>query len=256
MTHDEYLPSRALSPFIKAYKIIGSRAEITNRILPDTSFPLAFRLRGQVSLIVDKEKIPLPFATFSGLRKSAKLINYAANAKALIVLFKEGAIQAFFRDPVHELFNQSLSLQEMVPRSEISEIEERLNDTAANASKIVLIEKFLLRKLTYREPDKMVIKAISKIKEAKGNLKVKELVNHLYVSRDVLEKRFRKATGATPKQFAHIIRMNAVIKDLPTTSSLQDIAFQSGHYDLPHFTKNFKTFTGQTPLQFSASPNW
>jgi AraC-like DNA-binding protein len=230
---------------------------MTNRVLPNTSFALAFRLKGEISYIDNTDKTALPTATFSGLRKSVRLIDYAPRTAALIVLFKVTGVSAFFKQPLHELFEKSISLDVIFPQSEVLMIEERLAKTKGNQAKIGLIEYFLLSKLTSHHPDTLVSNAIAKIYSIRGNIRINELVNHLYIGQDAFEKRFRKVTGSTPKQFSSIVKMKTIIDQIPTSPSFLDIAFENGYYDQSHFNKDFKLFTGQTPTDFLRSaPHW
>lgn len=81
-------------------------------------------------------------------------------------------------------------------------------------------------------------------------LSVKELSDNLHVSLDVFEKRFRKTVGTTPKQFADIVRMKALIGQAPANGPLLNSALDAGFFDQSHFIRNFKKFTGQTPKEF------
>lgn len=256
MRFETHIPTELLKPFVKAYTIIESKHEITNRIVPNTSFALAFRFRGQISYLNDNNKTVLPTVAFSGLKKSVRLIHYAPHSAAIIVLFKETGVSAFFKQPLHELFEQSVSLDNFFPLSEISLVEERLAESESNASKIAVIEQFLLSKIIYQNPDKLVSEAIAKIHTVKGNIRMKELANSLYISQDAFEKRFRKVIGATPKQFSSIVKMNAVIRQNNLVTSFLDIVFENGYYDQPHFNKDFKIFTGQTPTDFFKSASY
>lgn len=256
MKFETYTPSNLLKPFIKTYTIIESQDEIYNRILPDTSFALAFRLNGQISYLNEINKTLLPTVAFSGLKKSVRLIEYAPHSAAIIVLFTETGVPAFSKQPLYELFEQSISLDNFFPTSEISEVEEHLAESSSILSKIRIVEEFLLSKIIYQNPDKLVSEAISKIKSAKGNLRIKELANSLHISQDAFEKRFRKITGATPKQFSYIVKMNAVINLNSLSPSFLDMAIENGFYDQAHFIKDFKIFTGQTPTAFFSSSNY
>lgn len=253
MKMDTYMPSAPLRPFIKAYKIIESGDEQTNRVVPDTSFALAFRLKGQISAISEELKTTLPAATFSGLRKSVRLFNYAAQTSALIVQFEETGVPAFFKPPLHELFEQSTSLDNFFPGLEISIVEERLSAAPDNLAKVAIVEQFLYNKLCCNKPDKLVLEAINKIHSNNGIIRIKELAKSLYISNDAFEKRFRRAVGATPKQFSSIIKLKAIIGQNPGAGSFTAIAFEHGYYDQPHFNKDFKLFTGQTPTEFFSS---
>lgn len=256
MKFTSHNPTELLRPFVKAYTMIESENEVTNRVVPNTSFALAFRIRGQIAYLNDHHKTVLPTVAFSGLKKSARLINYAPHSAAVIVLFKETGASAFCKQPLHELFEQSVALDYFFPTSEISIVEERLAESGNYASILGIIEQFLLTKIIYHDPDKLVSEAIAKIYSAKGNIRMKELASGLYISQDAFEKRFRRATGATPKQFSYIIKMNTVIRQNNRTSSFLDIAFENGYYDQPHFNKDFKIFTGQTPTNFFKSATY
>lgn len=256
MNIEEYIPTESLRPFIKAYRIIESQGELINRVVPNTSFAIAFRLKGQISYISDTHKTTLPTSTFSGLRKSVRLINYAPETAALIVLFKETGVSAFFKQPIHELFEESVSLDNFFSHPEVAVLEERLAETGNNKTKIAVVEQFLYSKLLYHKPDSLVSEAIGKIYLNNGTLKIRELADGLFISQDAFEKRFRKVTGATPKQFASIVKMKAVIRQKSAPSSFLDIALENGYFDQSHFNKDFKLFTGQTPTDFFKSASY
>ena len=254
MKMEEYIPSALLRPFIKAYRIIESRDELVNRVVPNTSFAIAFRFKGQVSYVDDTGKTALPVTVFSGLRKSVRLINYAPQTAAIIVQFEETGVSAFFKHPLHELFEESVSLDTFFPRSEISIIEDRLAEAGNNGARIAIVEQFLYSKIIYNKPDKLVLEAVARIHSHNGIIKINDLAKSLYISNDAFEKRFRRIVGATPKQFSSIIKIKAIIDQTSKSSSFLDMALENGYYDQPHFNKDFKLFTGQTPTDFFKSP--
>ncbi len=256
MQISDYIPTEQLRPYIKTYKIIESRLGTINRVLPNTSFAMSFRFKGQISYLNDHHKTPLDFATFSGLQKSARLINYDTDTSAIIVIFKEAGLSAFFKQPLHELFGQSVSLDNFFSVSEISVVQEQLFNSRNDLERIAALEEFLLSKLTHFSTDKLISAAISKINAENGNVRIKELAKELFISQDAFEKRFRKMIGATPKQFAHIVKMNAAISKNKSVPFFLDLAFENGYYDQPHFNNDFKKFTGQTPTDFFRSASF
>lgn len=249
----EYVPTEKLRPYIKAYKIIESRNETTNKVLPTTSFAMSFRFKGKISYINDTNKTTLHFATLAGLQKSTRHINYDADTSAIIVIFKETGLLAFFRQPLYELFGQSISLDNFLSTSQILIFQEQLINCKSNIERIAILEQFLLSKLIYFSTDKLISAAISKINAENGNVRIKELAKEFFISQDAFQKRFRKITGATPKQFSHIVKMNTAIAQYKSIPSFLDMAFENGYYDQPHFNKDFKIFTGQTPTDFFRS---
>jgi AraC-like DNA-binding protein len=254
MNLTEYLPTNKLQPYIKSYLVIESIEGQVNRVVPNTLFSLAFCTRGQVSYVNADSKIILPAITLSGLRKSARLIKYAPQTTTIIVLFKESCTSAFFGRGIHELYDQSVSLDNYFLQSEISMIEEQLALSNGNKEKIRIIEAFLQSKLMRFNADELISEVIRKINSVHGNVRIKELAKEFYISQDALEKRFRKVTGATPKQFSNIVKMNFAIRQYTNDPSFLNIAFENGYYDQPHFNKDFKNFTGQTPTDFFRAP--
>lgn len=253
MKMEAYLPTELLRPFVKSYLIIESQEELVNRVLPGTSLAVAFRIKGQVNYLTDSSSTALPSTAISGLRKSVRLINYSKNTSTLIVSFTETGANAFFREPLHELFEESISLDNFIPSHKLSIIEEQLAEAQNSHQRVAIIEQFLISKISHSTSDKLILTAIQRINAAKGSVKMKDLADTLYISQDAFEKRFRKIVGTSPKQFSSIVRMKSVIQQRQSAQSLTEMAYTAGYFDQPHFNKDFKLFTGQTPTDFFRS---
>jgi AraC-like DNA-binding protein len=144
-----------------------------------------------------------------------------------------------------------------VDKQTILNIEEQLAQAKNNHYRIAIIEAFLLSRLRNDRIDQLATNAIQRIHSTNGIVKIKKLVEDFHISQDVFEKRFRRAVGASPKQYASIIRMNSIIKLKTNDQNLTDVAFSGEYFDQPHFNKEFKRFTGQTPTEFfKASSFW
>ncbi len=257
MNVNAYSPTELLKPFVKTYLVIESEDELINRVLPGTSVVMALRYKGQLNYVTDNLSIGLPISIVSGLRKSARLINYSKDSGNILVVFKEVGAAAFFKEPLHDFFGESVSLDNFIKQQKISAIEEQLAAAQNNAQRIAIVEGFLLSQLNTLKPDKLIGAAVQKIQSASGIIKIRELANALYISNDAFEKRFRKVIGTSPKQFSSIIRMKSVINQKQPGQNFTDLAISSGYFDQPHFNKDFKLFTGQTPIDFfKAPPAW
>lgn len=256
MTIQEYIPGELLKPFIKAYRIVHSNEERINRVLPNTSVTIAFRLKGQLAFVDSTQRTDLPAGIINGMRKSVRLIHYAAGTTTLIILFTPTGAAAFYRQPLHELFEESVALDQIFLPSEIARVEEQLAAAANHASAVAIVEQFLLSKLINPRPDLLIQEAITRIRSQAGDLRMKALADQLYISQDAFEKRFRKSTGVSPKQFAAIVKLENLIKHKPKTSRYLDLAIDNGFYDQAHFNKEFKLFTGLTPTEFFDSASY
>jgi methylphosphotriester-DNA--protein-cysteine methyltransferase len=107
--------------------------------------------------------------------------------------------------------------------------------------------------MTTGKPDEMVFAALELIHKSKGNIRIRGLMQQLHISQSPLEKRFRKAAGASPKKFASIVRLRHAIQNYNGSGSFTELGYESGFYDQAHFIKEFKTFTGETPEIFFSS---
>jgi AraC-like DNA-binding protein len=257
MKFERHIPADILKPYIKSFVLINSEDGTDNRILPDTSIVMVFRYKGKVSFTENGIINNVPMAALTGLRESVRIINYQKDTETLLVLFNEGGAPAFFNEPLHELFGISVSLDNFIPRYKINEIEERLAEAADSMQRIAIVEQFLVAELKRYQSDLLVMDSIQKIKSANGNIRIKELVKELHVSQDPFEKRFRKIIGISPKKFSVIVRLKTLIGQHTNAQSMTRLAYDAGYFDQSHFIKDFKTFTGQTPLDyFKSSVIW
>ena len=178
-----------------------------------------------------------------------RVFNNTADTGSVLVMFSEAGASAFFPVPMHEIFDQSLSLGDLLLDSQMDVIVDRLCEAKDDAGRIAVIEDFLLSRLNPRN-DELVMLAVSMIKQHKGNIKMKKLAGLLNISVSQFEKRFRQIVGASPKKYSNIVRLSNILKAIPEKNRLIDLAFDAGYYDQPHFIKDFKAFTGQSPEQF------
>jgi AraC-like DNA-binding protein len=256
MNFEAHIPTELLSPFILYYLIVESQEEAVNKVLPDTSLVMAFRYKGRMSFEADDNKNDLPSSSLSGLRKSMRLFHYSKGTGNLLVLFKEAGASAFFKNPLHTLFEENVSLDNFLNHQSLSIIEEQLAEARNSTQRIDLIEQFLLTELYDHNPDKLILAALQKIHLAKGIIKIKDLADSLYISHDAFEKRFRRVVGTSPKQLSTIIRIRSIIGSGQKKQKLTEIALDGGYFDQPHFNKDFKLFTGQTPTDFFKVPSF
>ncbi|WP_276483797.1 helix-turn-helix transcriptional regulator [Paraflavitalea pollutisoli] len=251
---EAFFPTEPLQPFVHRYLLIESREGMVNRLLPDTSLVLSIRLQGKVSLAAHDTIVDLPTFTLSGLRKTNRIANYGEYTANLLVVFRVGAATAFFKEPLHGLFEAHVPLDQLEGHSGLHLLEEQLGEAVHTTDRVALVERYLLQQLLGTKSDPLILESIRRIQAKQGQVKIRELAGSLYISQDAFEKRFRRLAGVTPKQFAFITKMRAIVLRAQQQDSLADMAFDAGYYDLPHFNKDFKLFTGQTPTAFQQQP--
>lgn len=248
-----YLPSEQLLPYIRSYAIHEADEENTYKVLPDTGVVIGFQYKGGLSVIKDTEAVALAVSGVSGLADRFKVFKNSVNIGTLLVFFREAGAAMFFKQPIHELFRESVSLDYFMLRSELLLLEEQLYEAKTDSKKVQVIERFLLKQLSPSQPDQLVLGALALIHQAKGNIRIKELATQLNTSQSPLEKKFRAAVGTSPKKYASIVRFKNIIEQYNLAHSMTALGIDGGYYDQSHFIKQFKNFTGDTPEDFFAN---
>jgi len=250
MPYTTYLPCNALLPFIRNFAVQENQHQQTYKVLPGTGLVLGFQYKGSLSKLQGAIATQLSTAGVTGLQDSFSTFKNEAGTNTILVFFKDGGAQAFFKEPLHEMFRESISLDNFMLRSTLLLLEEQLCEAKTDTARITIVEQFLLTRLNPAQTDQLVIAALSLIHKSKGNIRIQDMAKQLFTSQSPLEKRFRKAVGASPKKFASIVRIKSTIETYKGQSSLTALGYEAGFYDQAHFIKEFKVFTGETPEEF------
>jgi len=247
----KYEASAALQPYIRNFITAETVNQEDYRLLPDTAVIISVRLKGLSFNHVNGLRQDLSISTISGLRHSPRLVGYSAGTSSFLIVLRESACSSFFNEPVSELFEDSVPLESMITRVELHSFEENMVLATNDKAKIMIAEQFLLSRLKGPLPDRRILKAVECIRLNQGQIRVAALAAFLNISQDTLEKNFSKFVDVSPKQFARIIRFRSLIQKYPAGQQLVEAAYRAGYFDQSHFIREFKTFTGMTPGQFS-----
>lgn len=250
MKLETYTPCQTLRPFVQSLINQEMDEASTYTVLPDTGVVVGFQYRGRLSRLEGVAENPLAVSGVSGLADYSRIFRNSPEIGTILVVFHPGMAAPFFRGPLHELFRESVSLDNFMMRSELLCLEEKLGEAQADRERITAIEKFLLGRMKTQRIDPLVTGALTVLHQTRGNIRIAALAECLHTSQSPLEKRFRAVVGASPKKFANIIRMKYLIQTYRQESTLTELSYAAGFYDQAHFIKEFRTFTGETPEDF------
>jgi AraC-like DNA-binding protein len=237
MKFDKHFPTERLKPYIKYFVVSENELENEYKVFPTSGLVIGFQYKGKLSGIKDNAITKLSSAGITGITDSYKI-------------FKNSGFTHFASHPANELFNLSLSLDDIFDKNSLSEIEEKLALANTDILRIKIVEQFLVSQLKDIQTDRLVVEAVQLIYKSNGTIRIKELNEKLLISQSPFEKRFRKVVGTTAKKFASIIRFNTVLNNLNGTKTLSEICYENNFFDQAHFIKDFKQFTGDTPENF------
>lgn len=104
----------------------------------------------------------------------------------------------------------------------------------------------------WARPDPLVRAAVTAIRATEGEVAIARLAGELGCSPRTLRRRFRSATGQSPKEFARIERLLRAARALlpGTTPGWATLAAASGYADQSHLVHEFRDLTGLTPEAF------
>ena len=249
MKFDVHLPCNQLEPYVR--HLIISENELINayKIIPDIALVIGFQYRGKLSFLENNTEIPLSSAGITGLMDTPRIFKNTSQVGSVLVVFRESGAAKFLCTPLHELFNESLSLEYFFNQSSLAELEDKLVAAPDDKSRIVYVEQFLIEHLQERSVDLLVNRALEYIHQSNGTIRMNELASLLNTSVSPLEKRFRQVVGASPKKFATIVRARSVLSAMEQGHE-RYVEYLSAFYDQSHFIKDFKKFTSVTPEQY------
>ena len=250
MRFDTFIPSEKLRPYIKCFAVSENELENEYKVFPSAGLVIGFQYRGSLSIIRDHRENKLSTAGITGISDHFKTFKNAADTGTILVYFTETGFTHFTSHPANELFNISLSLDDIFKKGIVAEVEEKLTLAATDKHRIKIIEQFLLSRIRDIKADKLITEAVTLIYQSRGAIRIKELNEQLFISQSAFEKRFRKVVGTTPKKFASIIRFNTALDSLNKVKSLTEICYENNFFDQSHFIRDFKQFTGDTPEYF------
>ena len=100
--------------------------------------------------------------------------------------------------------------------------------------------------------DKRVLKSLKYIYQNLNNpITVENLSDLCFLSNDHFIRLFKKEMNITPIKFINQKKIEqAQLSFLINDSLIKDVAFSLGYDNISYFNKIFKSFTGETPLEY------
>lgn len=242
-------PSAWLAPFVREFMVVETAEAVTRVRLPEPGLVLGVRYRGSASLL-DGAPARLPDLTLTGMTDTARRMHTAAESGVILARFRPAGAARFFAQPLHELFGTTAPLADVLLQGDAHRLQRQVIEAANDRARVAVLESFLAERLGAKEPDPIVSAAVDAITEAQGVLPIRALARRLAISQDPLEKRFRRAVGTSPKQFASLLRLRRAIDGYRAGTSLAQLALEAGYFDQSHFSRALRAATGQPPGQF------
>ena len=173
------------------------------------------------------------------------------------VRFQTAGAQVFFDFSLNELTDKIENL-ESVLGVKGSQLEDQIIHLISTQNRIALIEKLMTEKMRLKNRfDKVITHAAKIIETTNGLISVEKLSKVVGVGSRHLERKFQKHIGISPKSLCRINRIQTVLNVMKRKQieSWADLTMDFGYFDQAHFIRDFKSFTGKTPLVYLTDNN-
>ena len=247
-------PSPLLAPYIKHYwllKTVGDSSALA-RTIPTGMMSLIFH-RGERLLSVHENELH-PRAFLSGQERTFADLLYDGQVNMISVVFRPVGVRAFFNLPINKIAGLRLTAGDMEDK-DLLNLENALTSTESDKLCILLIEQFLLKRLTCIAEHnlKRIGSTIQLINS--GESDISRLADAACVSKKQFSRIFSEYIGFNPKEFSRTIRFQRALNILENDGqiSLTTLAYQCGYFDQSHMIKEFKSLSGYTPGEYIAA---
>lgn len=257
-----FLPHPVLQDFIHFYWVgnlfLTAEEELNVSVQPITMQNLLFFPESSPFRINNGHIDKMASCTLIGMisRPSAYLLK--GHIKIIGVRFKPIGFSSLFAVPPKDFTNHASDFR-LTFKLEMDELCEKIQSHASDQIRIKILEDYFKNKLKQRSSasvnQKAIQWAINKIELARGNLRVNQLAQEVFISERHFRRIFLETTGLNPKEFAEIIRYNEAYKLILNSPQKDwfDIIHKCGYHDQSHFIYDFKKFTGSNPTQYESN---
>ena len=234
------IPTPELQPWI---------ADVT-LIRPDVALPLIHLPDAATALVYRKTAARDGDLQVIGPRSRASYYPGKELPLCLRARLRPGAARAVFGVPVSELRDEAVPLTDLWG-DRATRLENRLNELTAPDAVLRVIETSLLASLRddMDAHDRLLREAVESLSTTGERFGA--LARRLSASERHLRDLFTDRIGLSPKRFARIQRVRAVLAAAGSANWAQ-LASDTGYYDQSHMTADFQTLMGASPAAFRA----
>lgn len=245
------LPDIRLRPYIRMY-FWGRdpNPPLTQRVVPNGEMGLMFYCGSTPSL----DGIKRMRACVKGQSVHYHdIISNGCGIEIAGVHFTALGARILLAAPLHEFFENTVELSDM-DDAEMRMLERQVAQADTHQECWTLFDDFFLHRLAASDVDTLNIRrlhrAIAYSQWQPHQASVDELAAEACLSTRQFRRLFSDMIGMSPKDYMRIQRYHATLQDIKLNhgnTTLSDIAWRNGYYDLSHLNADFRLITGHTP---------
>jgi AraC-like DNA-binding protein len=241
--YGECEPAPELRPLLASYWIFRATAPLPpgfeHSVPPDGAVSLAILPGGHVMAVGPRTEPMRPPVREGDVIYGAR--------------FWPGAAAAVLAIDVSRLRNGALPARELLPGGLPERLRAALAPRPSDEEAARILDEVLAPLAACRERlDAAVMRSVFAIIEARGQLAVSTLGRDAGLSERQLRRRFARAVGLSPKEFARVRRLRSSILDALSSPQRRWalLAAACGYADQAHLVREYKRLSGLAPEAF------
>jgi AraC-like DNA-binding protein len=257
MRYHEYRPSPALASLVHRVWTLQGTAQpqkpAFQRAMPDGRAELIFNLGDSFEQLDRAETIEQPRMLIVGNTRRAMQIRPTGKIDLIGIRLRPDAVAGLFQLPGRELMDRATDLT-LLPRRLDPTLSEQLADTGDESARLGLLERHLRVAAGYARPHRRLRAAVELVLRSRDPLIAGRAADLVGLSYRQLSRLFRERVGFGPKILARITRFQRLLRtlELRPNASWSTLAAETGYYDQPHLTREFRAFAAVSPRVYRA----
>jgi AraC-like DNA-binding protein len=188
----------------------------------------------------------------SGERTEPIVIDETGYVHLVGVRLRAGGAWPFLGIPLQEFTDQVVEL-EAILGPEMRDLRDQLGEAADDDGRFDLLESWLAQRARDRTPPTRAVSYVLRaIQHGAGTVRIGRMADEIGISHKHLLREFERCVGLPPKLLARLCSFQRVICSIGQKPEVDwsAIAVRNGYYDQAHLIREFRAFSGLTPLNY------
>lgn len=246
ITHN---PTKPLNQYVKHMWIVEENGAFNIDL---KSFPIGYSyisiIDGSPFTIINRGNEYNTKSYIAGPKRAFFNLNMSYVRRALTIQLQPYAIPYLFGIPASDFLEEIVSLNDVKPRL-AALLEELIASQLPSNEVLQKVENLLLLDYNQEIVEDRMLNALYLLLNTGGNMKIKELSNHVNISQRRLQQLFQHNFGMSAKSYSRIVKMQYHTFQILNGKDL-DAIIPDGYYDQSHFIHELKKQTGFLPNDF------
>lgn len=246
-SHLIYEPHPALRPYVRYYWSLDIRLKgksmLNLQVMADRFPRIVIQCLNGKNALHSADYEHVCAASLKGATSKPALVHMEPTYSHVAVSFFPHGLKALFGIDGQETIDGVFDLHHFFPHDVI----EKIMDEQNNHARISLLDACLLKQLNVvKAVDWRVVNFLNLCPRAHYGRQLK----YYGISERQFERKFIQSIGLTPSCYKRVVRFESAVFRIQHDhyKSLADLAYELGYADQSHFNREFKQFSGLTPL--------